>query len=183
MSISTIAASYKQEQLTTTVTPEHISFSTRATPQLKTLHITSAKATTINDFQTLFRTTAQESTNRMPSKNSKPESKSNILSTVGLFHSETVTISTVSSTHNDISIRGTLLSDDNETQATPIALSTSESPNASTGTFETASNVAIVSTVATSVALLTAVLLIYSYMSQTACTGQLYNRYVFISVV
>lgn len=176
MSVSTTEASYKQERLTTTFAPVHISFSTIATPPLQTPHKESAKTTTINDFQTLFPTTAQGLTNSISRKNSKPDSNSKMFSIVESFHSERVAISTALPTHFDISIRGTLVSVDAETQATSTALSISASDKASTGIFETASNVAIVSTVVTSVALLTAVLLIYSYMSQTGCTGQLYNR-------
>ena len=94
------------------------------------------------------------------------------------FHSETVTltVATILSTAGDMFFTETLVSGEIQTQATSAANNTSESDSAKSSFFETASNVAIVSTVAATTGFLVAALLIYSYMSQTSGARRLWNR-------
>lgn len=178
---STAPSSTKEEKLTT-VTP--VEMSIPQTPSLQTPQIVSDNILTVSDVNIFSAATAHESSNSLTRKTSMSVTKSKMISNVGSSDSKTVTNSTafptnggkVNTGNDDTIIRGTSVSTQIQTQATPAAFNTSESDYTESGFFETASNVAIVSTVAVTTALVAGVLLIYSYMSQTGGAGQLWNR-------
>ena len=181
--VSSAPSSTKAEKLSTTVTPVETSVPQAATASLQTPLVVSDKILTVSDLNTFSAATAHES-NSLPRKTSMGVTKSRMLSNVGTSDYETVTISTdfptiggkVNTVNEITAITVASVSIQIQTQATPTAFNTSESDYTESGFFETASNVAIVSTVAVTTALVSAVLLIYSYMSQTGGAGQLCNR-------